>query len=485
MAKDLKTMFIRCCGYLQDPHHVASFQKFCGVQGSFPVKLSRKEWENDFFVNGACVKRHQDQSGNGAGHVGGQQIEGPLQRKSVTAGEQHNDCSSKLQHGTALVSGIGETTEQQIVSHEGNRQSSGCRLIGKPSKVVASDRENADSSGRVKPLRRNSLTGDVGQEFIIQNKFLFYLFTFGSELGNEMFFIVFFPFLIWNVDAFVSRRILVVWIWNLFLGQSTKDIVRWTRPASPPVVKVEVFYNSEYSMPSTHAMSGTAIPFSLFLLTYGRWQYPFLFGLSLAICWSFLVCVSRVYMGMHSVLEVITGFLYSLLILAVFQSTLDQIDSFYLTSHHAPLVIVILHVGLGFLAFTLDSWSTSRGDTAQALGTGAGAALASHLNHQLGLLADPPLSSLPLALPPLSAALLARSLLRLLLGVVVLLATRAAMKAATIPLACRVFGLPAGDVRQARQHMEVELSYRYIVYGTVSFSCVCLVPLLFSYLNLS
>lgn len=183
--------------------------------------------------------------------------------------------------------------------------------------------------------------------------------------------------------------------------------------------------------------------------------------------------------------EVITGFLYSLLILAVFQSTLDQIDSFYLTSHHAPLVIVILHVGLGLLAFTLDSWSTSRGDTAQALGTGAGAALASHLNHQLGLLADPPLSSLPLALPPLSAALLARSLLRLLLGVVVLLATRAAMKAATIPLACRVFGLPAGDVRQARQHMEVELSYRYIVYGTVSFSCVCLVPLLFSYLNLS
>ncbi|XP_023829795.1 sphingosine-1-phosphate phosphatase 1 isoform X2 [Salvelinus sp. IW2-2015] len=455
MAKDLKTMFIRCCGYLQDPHHVASFQKLCGVQGSFPVKLSRKEWENDFFVNGACVKRHQDQSGNGEGHVGGQQIEGPLQRKSVTAGEQHNDCSNKLQHGTALVSGIGETTEQQTVSHEGNRQSSGGRLTGKLSKAVESDRENGDSSGRVKPLRRNSLTGDVGQEFIIQNKFLFYLFTFGSELGNEMFFIVFFPFLIWNVDAFVSRRILVVWIWNLFLGQSTKDIVRWTRPASPPVVKVEVFYNSEYSMPSTHAMSGTAIPFSLFLLTYGRWQ------------------------------EVITGFLYSLLILAVFQSTLDQIDSFYLTSHHAPLVIVILHVGLGFLAFTLDSWSTSRGDTAQALGTGAGAALASHLNHQLGLLADPPLSSLPLALPPLSAALLARSLLRLLLGVVVLLATRAAMKAVTIPLACRVFGLPAGDVRQARQHMEVELSYRYIVYGTVSFSCVCLVPLLFSYLNLS
>ncbi len=69
-----------------------------------------------------------------------------------------------------------------------------------------------------------------------------------------------------------GRQLIVVWAWVLFLGQSTKDVVRWTRPASPPVVKVEVFYNTEYSMPSTHAMTGTALPFSLFLLTCSRWQ---------------------------------------------------------------------------------------------------------------------------------------------------------------------------------------------------------------------
>ncbi|KAJ8269979.1 hypothetical protein GJAV_G00108920 [Gymnothorax javanicus] len=264
-----------------------------------------------------------------------------------------------------------------------------------------------------------------------------------------------------------------------------KDLVRWTRPASPPVVKVEVFYNSEYSMPSTHAMSGTAVPFSLFLLTYGRWEYSFIFGLGLALSWSLLVCVSRVYMGMHSVLEVITGFLYSLLILAVIQPALESIDGFYLTSPRAPLVILLLHVSLGLLAFRLDSWSTSRGDTAQALGTGAGAALASHLNHQLGLAPDPPLSQLPLSLPALSPALLGRSLLRLAVGVAVLLATRAAMKALTIPLVCRAVGVSSEDVRQARQHVGVELPYRYIVYGTVGFSCVFLVPLLFDCLNLS
>ena len=124
----------------------------------------------------------------------------------------------------------------------------------------------------LKPLRKNSLTGDAGQEFLIENKFLFYLFTFGTELGNELFYITFFPFFIWNVDAYVSRQLIVVWVWVMYVGQCTKDLFRWPRPASPPVVKVEMFYNSEYSMPSTHAMSGTAIPLSMFLLTYGRWE---------------------------------------------------------------------------------------------------------------------------------------------------------------------------------------------------------------------
>lgn len=144
-----------------------------------------------------------------------------------------------------------------------------------------------------------------------------------------------------------------------------------------------------------------------------------------------------------------------------------------------------VHVSLGLLAFSLDTWSTSRGDTAQALSTGAGAALGSNINHLLGLQPDPPLEMLPLTMPVVDGALLGRALARLLVGVTVLLATRAAMKALTIPLACRVFGVPSDNVRRARQHSGVELSYRYLVYGTVSFSCVFLVPLLFDYLGLS
>ncbi|XP_061602304.1 sphingosine-1-phosphate phosphatase 1-like [Cololabis saira] len=416
--------FVQMCNYLQDPCHVARFQNLCGVKGTFPEKRSRL----------------QQQRGGGAEQAG-------LRERSPGLG--NGDAPAPQLNGGA---GPG---------------------AGEP------------ETARAKPLRRNSLTGDVGQEFLIHNRLLFSLFTFGTELGNEMFFIAFFPFVCWNMDALVSRRLIVVWAWNLFVGQSTKDMVRWSRPASPPVVKVEVFYNSEYSMPSTHAMTGTAIPFCLFMLTYGRWQYTFLFGFCVALSWSVLVCVSRVYMGMHSILEVITGFLYSLLVLAFFYPVLDKIDNYYMMDAYSPLMIIVSHVSLGLAAFSLDSWSTSRGDTAQALGTGAGAALASHANYQLGLLLDPPLSSLPLTFPTISAGLILRSLLRFFIGVAVLLITRMVMKAVTIPFLCRLFGLPSDDVRRARQQMRVELPYRYIVYSVVGFSCVCFVPILFRILNLA
>lgn len=199
----------------------------------------------------------------------------------------------------------------------------------------------------------------------------------------------------------------------------------------------------------------------------------------------YVVKLISIQFNSHVFQEVITGFLYSLLILAGFLPVLDDIDTFYLSASMAPALILLLHVGLSMLAFSLDSWSTSRGDTAQALATGAGGALASHLNHWLSLQIDPPASSLPLKMPSITGAPLGRTLLRLLIGVAVLLAVRAIMKAIAIPLACQLFGVPSNDVRKARQNPRVELTYRFLVYGTVAFCCVFLVPLFFLCLNLS
>lgn len=226
MATVMFTRLVRLCRYLQDPCHVARFQQLCGVRETFTRRtaVTEKERERDLSPNGACAQPCD--------------ADGKRDTEDRNCVKQHDSLN-------------GENKEVPVSSP---------------------GTEKVDSRGRVKPLRKNSLTDDVGQEFIIENKFFFYLFTMGTELGNEMFFIVFFPFLMWNVDSCVSRQVIVVWVWVLFFGQTTKDLVRWTRPASPPVVKVEVFYNFEYSMPSVHAMTGTSVPFCLFLLTYNRWE---------------------------------------------------------------------------------------------------------------------------------------------------------------------------------------------------------------------
>lgn len=208
--------------YLQDPHLVARFQRVCGVRGTF----SRT----------ASDGTHAHNNGDCRGHISGEkESEKPVGRRGRSENGPQNGAVNGREEG-------------------------------------GPDAGPPGSSSTLKPLRKNSLTGDAGLEFVIENRFLYYLFTFGTELGNELFYITFFPFVMWNVDAFVARRLVLVWVWVMYLGQCTKDVLGWSRPTSPPVVKVEMLYNSEYSMPSTHAMSATAIPVSLFLLSFGRWQ---------------------------------------------------------------------------------------------------------------------------------------------------------------------------------------------------------------------
>ena len=101
------------------------------------------------------------------------------------------------------------------------------------------------------------------KEYTITNRFFYYIFHFAANLGNEIFYITFFPFWFWNIDGYVGRRVAVFWCAFMYLGQATKDIVRWPRPKSPPVIHMEKRYALEYGMPSTHAMVGAGMPFSI------------------------------------------------------------------------------------------------------------------------------------------------------------------------------------------------------------------------------
>ena len=109
-------------------------------------------------------------------------------------------------------------------------------------------------------------------QYTYSNPILHKLFFFGAELGNEIFYITFLPFIYWNVDDFIARRLIMLWVFNMYAGQGLKDVLCWPRPRSPPVLRLETNYAAEYGMPSTHAIAGSIIPFGLVYFSYGRFE---------------------------------------------------------------------------------------------------------------------------------------------------------------------------------------------------------------------
>ncbi|XP_042806218.1 sphingosine-1-phosphate phosphatase 2 isoform X2 [Panthera leo] len=165
-----------------------------------------------------------------------------------------------------------------------------------------SDANGKGGGGPANGLRRVSAPQASVQKYIVKNYFYYYLFRFSAALGQEVFYITFLPFTHWNIDPYLSRRLVIIWVLVMYIGQMAKDILKWPRPFSPPVVKLEKRVIAEYGMPSTHAMAATTISFTLLISTMDRYQYPFVLGLLMAVVFSTLVCLSRVYTGMHTVL---------------------------------------------------------------------------------------------------------------------------------------------------------------------------------------
>lgn len=55
-------------------------------------------------------------------------------------------------------------------------------------------------------------------DYIIDNKFWYYVFRFGTALGDETFYSAFIPFWFWNIDGAVGRRVVLVWSIVMYVG---------------------------------------------------------------------------------------------------------------------------------------------------------------------------------------------------------------------------------------------------------------------------
>ena len=117
-------------------------------------------------------------------------------------------------------------------------------------------------------------------------------FLLATELGYEPFYITFMPFFIWNVDTFMTRHVILMWIGSMYLGQASKALFKWKRPSSPPAIRLENNPNleTEYGFPSTHAIVSTTVPFYFAYGAFLRYEASALIRLTYVLLNSALPC---------------------------------------------------------------------------------------------------------------------------------------------------------------------------------------------------
>jgi len=304
-----------------------------------------------------------------------------------------------------------------------------------------------------------------------------------------MFYASFIPFWFWNIDGAVGRRVVLVWTIVMYIGQGIKDIVCWPRPSSPPVFRLQKKWSQEYGMPSTHAVVGVSIPFSVVVYTMFRYQYPVVVGIVIATIWCLVVSVSRLYLGMHTVLDVIAGLVLAVLLMFPLVPLVDALDSFLLTNKWSPIVLLSLSIGIIVFYPKSAVWTPTRGDTTMVVSVCAGVFIGSWTNYQLGQMSEPH-SSPPYQVIWPTYGMVGLCLLRAAIGFSCLMATKAICKSASYATICFLFQLNSEELKKTAHTTsnsaknKVELGYKYITYVLMGFNMLYLLPSVFKLLRI-
>lgn len=72
--------------------------------------------------------------------------------------------------------------------------------------------------------QKNPSQSQQQHQYIITNKFWYYLFIIGTEFGDELFYATMIPFWFWNIDGAVGRRVVFIWSMVMYVGKMTNII---------------------------------------------------------------------------------------------------------------------------------------------------------------------------------------------------------------------------------------------------------------------
>ena len=132
-----------------------------------------------------------------------------------------------------------------------------------------------------------------------------------TALGEELFYLAALPAVYWSIDKRLGRQLGYIFLLSAATNNIAKNLFRQPRPfwLDPSVRLREA---ESYGLPSGHAQHATAV--YLLLAAWVRRGWVWL----LAFVFILLMSLSRVYLGVHFIQDVVVGFMLGLLVLGVF-----------------------------------------------------------------------------------------------------------------------------------------------------------------------
>jgi len=131
-----------------------------------------------------------------------------------------------------------------------------------------------------------------------------------TSLGDELFYLLFFPFLLWCVDFYLGLSVGIIFLLSVYVNAGLKEIFQQPRPFEI-LAEIQKIHASGYGFPSGHAQSSLVVWGSI-----AYWEKQ-IWIRNLSVLLILLIGFSRIYLGVHFPTDILGGWLFGGLILGL------------------------------------------------------------------------------------------------------------------------------------------------------------------------